>query len=344
MSTPSITAVEPALASLGSVHPASAASGRAHLEGPNAIEVRRALGTVAPSLAATRIEIPAVYDVVPQWCRATAVVDGHWMVRFCWSPEAVGPLLRQARLFSVLANFDAGLPVPIPLATSDMPALLVYERIDGQPLTWESAGALDPSGRATVAMAMAGALAALHHERVAVVVGRSGIGLGAPRPQASSDQLRRRLLPRLSDRLAEMVNRLLDWVDDVLAGPLRGPAATRVVLHGDWHGHNLVFSDDFHDLIGVLDLEEAAIGDRHYDLRYLPTQAPSLELLDEVIAGYEQVTTIALQRKRILAWHVLTDLGDALWRTEAGVEVVAGPVGRRAEDLLERVDEGRRAR
>ena len=34
-----------------------------------------------------------------------------------------------------------------------------------------------------------------------------------------------------------------------------------------------------------------------------------------------------------VAWHVLTDLGDALWRTEADVEVVAGPIQRRAHDL-----------
>jgi hypothetical protein len=40
----------------------------------------------------------------------------------------------------------------------------------------------------------------------------------------------------------------------------------------------------------------------------------------------------------VMAWHALTDIGDALWRTEAGVEVVGGPLARRVDAMRRRLD------
>ena len=45
-----------------------------------------------------------------------------------------------------------------------------------------------------------------------------------------------------------------------------------------------------------------------------------------VMHAYERFARRALDLDRVMAWHVLTVLGDALWRTEAGVEL-PGPGG-----------------
>ena len=100
----------------------------------------------------------------------------------------------------------------------------------------------------------------------------------------------------------------------MLAEPVDRP----VFLHGDFHGHNLVV-DEQATVCAVLDLEEAAMGDRHYDFRYLPAQEATLELFAQVAADYEHASGSSIDPRRVMAWHVRTVLGDALWRTESGM-------------------------
>jgi len=68
-----------------------------------------------------------------------------------------------------------------------------------------------------------------------------------------------------------------------------------------------------------------------------PRLAPTLDLLSVAMESYSVASGRSLDRRRVFAWHVLTDLGDALWRTEQGVEVVDGPLARRFDDLLVRL-------
>jgi hypothetical protein len=46
---------------------------------------------------------------------------------------------------------------------------------------------------------------------------------------------------------------------------------------------------------------------------------PDVELLTAVIRHYQQITGRHLSTDRIMAWHLRTALGDALWRSEAGI-------------------------
>ncbi|HXZ77994.1 MAG TPA: hypothetical protein VEH31_44950 [Streptosporangiaceae bacterium] len=46
---------------------------------------------------------------------------------------------------------------------------------------------------------------------------------------------------------------------------------------------------------------------------------PSVELLIAVIRHYQQLTGRQLSAERVMAWHLRTALGDALWRSEAGI-------------------------
>jgi hypothetical protein len=76
--------------------------------------------------------------------------------------------------------------------------------------------------------------------------------------------------------------RLLRMVGSVLS--VSGQES--VFLHCDFHGYNLVV-DEAQSVEVVLDLDEASIGDHHYDFRYLPAQAPSVELFQVTVPAYE---------------------------------------------------------
>jgi hypothetical protein len=43
-----------------------------------------------------------------------------------------------------------------------------------------------------------------------------------------------------------------------------------------------------------------------------------------VVDAYQHDSGRRLQPERIMAWHTLTHLGDALWRTEQGVDLPGG--------------------
>ena len=92
--------------------------------------------------------------------------------------------------------------------------------------------------------------------------------------------------------------------------------------------------DDAETVQAVLDLEEASVGDYHYDFRYLPAQAPTVELLQITVSEYERFTRRTVSTERVMAWHIRTVLGDALWRTEANVELPAGGTPSKSVDEL----------
>lgn len=71
----------------------------------------------------------------------------------------------------------------------------------------------------------------------------------------------------------------------------------------------------------VVDLETAGAAEPEYDLRTFPGPAmgPGVELLTSVMRHYQQITGRQLSAERITAWHLRTALGDALWRSEAGI-------------------------
>ena len=69
----------------------------------------------------------------------------------------------------------------------------------------------------------------------------------------------------------------------------------------------------------VADFETAGPGDPAFDFRYLPGLANTVDLFLEIRAHYERVSGRGLDIDRVMAWHIRTVLGDALWRTEAGV-------------------------
>jgi aminoglycoside phosphotransferase (APT) family kinase protein len=116
-----------------------------------------------------------------------------------------------------------------------------------------------------------------------------------------------------------LVDQWCDWVDEILADP---PSTS--LLHGDLHGYNIVWDPPSGALQLVADFESAGPGDPAFDFRYLPSQSDTVDLFREVADSYEQLNGQPLNVQRVMAWHIRTVLGDALWRTEANAPLPGG--------------------
>jgi aminoglycoside phosphotransferase (APT) family kinase protein len=252
------------------------------------------------------------------WCHATAVVDGRWVVKFAWSQAAAESLAREGRLFQALPQVVPDLPLPA-VAVVDAPLLIIYPFVPGTTLTIEHAATLTPKDRRALARALAKVLTTLHAPATFQKLRDLHFELPHPVPQAGTAALRKSFHHIVDASRAERVARWCDSVDHVLSW-----AVAPVFLHGDFYGENLVFDNRFNRVHAVLDLESAGFGDPNFDFRYLPAQAPTVDLFLDTLDAYERLSRGQLDRQRIGAWHVLTVLGDALWRTEADVELPGG--------------------
>jgi thiamine kinase-like enzyme len=131
-------------------------------------------------------------------------------------------------------------------------------------------------------------------------------------PPATTDTIREGFGKWIRADQVESVRRWCDWADRVLALP-----APPVLVHGDLHGGNQVWEGA--ELRVVLDFETTGTADAEYDLRAFPGTGPGVELLTFTSRHYQQLTGRHLSPERVMAWHVRTYLGDALWRSEAGI-------------------------
>jgi aminoglycoside phosphotransferase (APT) family kinase protein len=247
----------------------------------------------------------------PLWWSSSTVVGERFIVKFAWSRPAA---LRLAREIGVLTALGCEPKVPFlpeAVASGTDPVLLVTRIVPGVSLF----EVIDSIDRDRAGEQLARFLAALHdpatRRRVEVVVGEL---TGAHLPPATTGTLRERFVRWARPDQRRTITRWCDWADAVLASP--GPA---VLVHGDLHGNNQVWRHD--ELRLVVDLETVGAMEPEYDLRTFPGPAmgPGVELLTAVMGHYERITGRRLSVDRVMAWHLRTALGDALWRSEAGI-------------------------
>ncbi len=294
--------------------------------------VRNALVEVCPEIARLPIVLQDTWEDTgdPFWSRSTAFAGAEWVVKFAWSQPAADRLEHEIQLLRTLATVEGGPPVTPTHAFSSDPVLLVCHFVAGSPVTIEAIAAYSPAQKRRLATAFADVLARFHDRSTYETVTKAGIQLPEPTPQATTDDLREGFLPMLEARQRALVDRWCNWTDDLLTSP-----GERVLLHGDFHGFNVIV-DDTETVRVVLDVETSAYGDFHYDFRYLPAQEATLELFSLVTDEYERITRRKVDARRVMAWHVRTVLGDALWRTEAAVGL---PGGGTKEDWIEELAE-----
>jgi aminoglycoside phosphotransferase (APT) family kinase protein len=284
------------------------------LTSPSVDELRGAVGTLVPELAGRPLVLN--YRVVtgdPRFFQGSAILDGEYVVKFAWSEPPARRIVHEGRVLAALAGRH-GLAVPSVVATAADPALLVTRLVRGEPLSWEEANRISGARRERLVGDLAGFLAGLHDPATLDAVRRVGVQLDRPDPQATTAEIRARLGRYIQSSQRSVVDQWCDWVDVILAGP-----ADDTFLHGDLHGYNLVLDPPTGRLQLVADFESAGVGDRAFDFRYLPGQADTVDLFLEVVRRYEHLASEGLDLERVMAWHIRTVLGDALWRTEANV-------------------------
>ena len=269
-----------------------------------------ALATVAPELSEYPFTVPEpVGRDDPLWQSSTAVVGGRFVAKFAWSRPAALRVAHESAILAALAREPAVPYLPEVVASSTEPVLLVTRLVPGASL-FEVAGSVnqDRAGRQ-----LARFLGALHRpvarEHAEAAVGRLA---GTVLPPATTEVIRHRFGTWVRPDQRPSVSLWCDWADATLAAPGRS-----VLVHGDLHGDNQVWDDG--ELRLVVDFETAGAAEPEYDLRVLPGIGPGVELLTAVMRHYRQLTGRELSAGRVMAWHVRTMLGDALWRSQAGL-------------------------
>jgi aminoglycoside phosphotransferase (APT) family kinase protein len=280
--------------------------------------VRRALTFVSPELSIRDIRLlPWIEQSNPLWHGGTAVLDTKLVAKFAWSEAAAARVWHEARILRVLESFRA-LRTPRVVAISRDPALLVTEWVAGHPLTYEEVGRSDRTWLERTASGLAHFLADLHRPEVLAAVIREMGPIAAPVPQATTNAIRERLSPWLRTDQIALVSSWCDWADAALAA-----VPVNVFVHGDLHGHNEVWNER-QELRAVVDFEESGPADAAFDFRYLPSQGPTVELFVATCEKYAEFSGSPVDVARVMAWNVRTTLGDALWRSEAGVALPGG--------------------
>jgi aminoglycoside phosphotransferase (APT) family kinase protein len=271
-----------------------------------------ALQVVAPELRGFPVTVPGPAGKQdPVWHSGSVPVGDEFFVKFAWSRPAAFRLAREIRILAALAREPKVPFLPEVVASSTDPLLLITRRVRGASL-FEVVGSID---RDRAARQLASFLAALHHpaarQRAEAVVGAL---TGPHLPPATTARLRERFGAWARPDQRRTVLRWCDWADAVLASS--GPA---VLVHGDLHGDNQVW--DHGELRLVVDFETTGAAEPEYDLRTFPGpgMGAGVELLTAVMRHYRQATGRQLSVERVMAWHLRTALGDALWRSEAGI-------------------------
>jgi aminoglycoside phosphotransferase (APT) family kinase protein len=283
------------------------------LDEPTVDALRVALSAVVPGLAGGAI-VPRGLEPAddPQWCAASAVVDDRFVVKFAWAWPPALRICYQAQVLGALRPAAPRLPLPEVVAVSRAPAMLVVRRVPAMPF-FQVRHLIGPAERDRVARDLAAVLAELHDPGVLRAVARAIGPLPKPTAHATTDTLRARFGTLVRPDQRDRVRSWCDWADTALATQGR-----TVLVHGDFHGDNHLWDQGTLRLRLVVDLETVGTGEPEFDLRCLPADC-GIELFTATVAHYEKLTGTTLDVDRIMAWHLRTVLGDALWRAESGV-------------------------
>lgn len=291
------------------------------LDEPTVDAVRNGLRTVAPGLADATIVARGLQPADdPQWCAASAVVDDRYVVKFAWAPPPARRIWHEAQVLDALRTAVPRLSLPEVVAFSGTPAMLVTRRVPALPF-FDVRHLIEPAHqhphRHPAARDIATVLADLHHPDVLQTVSQAIDPLPDPTTQpathTTTDTLRDRFAALIRPDQRDRVLSWCDWADQALATPAR-----TVLVHGDFHGDNHLWDRQTLRLRLIIDLETVGPAEPEFDLRCLPGDC-RIDLFTATVAHYQELTGTTVDMNRVMAWHLRTVLGDALWRAEAGI-------------------------
>ena len=238
--------------------------------------------------------------------------------KFALSEQTAVRIWREAQALELLGN-ELGLAVPNVIAASPNPTFLLTELVSdgGAPLSYRTVASASPDRIARIAAQLASFLSQLHAAHTLARVRErldSLPRLPEPGLHVSTDELRARFTTMIEPHQRSMVSRWCDWVDNQLA-----PPTDTVFVHGDLHPYNQLWDLGEPRILAVMDFETSGLSEPEFDFRVLPAFGPGVDLLVSTVKRYEALSARKLSLSRIMALHLLNYLGDALWRTEAGI-------------------------
>jgi aminoglycoside phosphotransferase (APT) family kinase protein len=255
----------------------------------------------------------------PRWYSGSATIDERFVVKFAWSEPAAQRLWHEIRILDALGPERVSLRIPRVHFYSDNPVLLVTELVEGEPLTYEGATRRGSHQLERTANKLARFLSRLHEPGVLAMLEDAQEPIPAPVPQATTDEIRQGIAPWIRTDQFETV---LGWCDQI--DRVQAISGARVLVHGDFHGHNQVWDLDENVLRVVVDFDQTGMNEPEFDFRYIPAQWPGVDFLLTAAARYHAFSGRELDIARVMAWHTRTVLGDALWRSRAGVSLPFG--------------------
>jgi aminoglycoside phosphotransferase (APT) family kinase protein len=282
--------------------------------------LRRALAAAAPDLAGLPLALDGVPDLSkPLWASSRATVDGRVFAKFAHSEQTAVRIWREAQVLALLGD-ELKLPVPKLVAAGRNPVSSSTEVISGgAPLSYMTVAAAAPDRVGQFADELAAFLAQLHAPRTLARATQQIDSLPVlPQPglHVSTDRLRERFTTMVDPHQRSTVSNWCDWIDDELSA-----STDTVLVHGDFHPYNQLWDLDEPRLLAVVDYESSGLAEPEFDLRVLPVFGPGVDLLVATVTRYEALSGRNVSLRRTMALFLLNYLGDALWRTEAGISL-----------------------
>ncbi len=284
--------------------------------------VNQALAQAIPGFDARRVTIePATSFDHPAWASARAVIDGRVYAKVAFSEATAVRIWREAQVLTFLRE-QVGLPVPNVIACGSAPAVVATEAVrDAAPLPYSTVARMQPAEIDIVAGELARFLATLHADSTRKLA-RAHVDqlprLPDPSLHVCTETLRTDFVQLVDPRRQNQVLEWCDWIDAQLTPPVEA-----VLVHGDFHPYNQLWQPHEHHLAAVLDFEGCGLAEPEFDFCVLPVFGPGVKLLTATVNQYEPTSGRRLSLPRIMALHLLNTLGDALWRTQAGIPLPA---------------------
>lgn len=240
--------------------------------GSTVADAQRLLRAASPQFA--EVELVPVSASTSNYVYLTN--DGS-IVRFPHNDWVREGFQRERKLLAQL-NGRLGVAIPQIDLFSELPVFMTYKAIDGMVASRDVVSTLNSERRARFGATLGAFMARLHGE---------AIGQYDFLPDDYGEELLRQLRDNMTNigardpegRVGGLLQETLETWEDV-----RNGNETKVLLHQDLHGQNLICDPDTGDLIGVLDFTLAWIGDPLWD--FPEVYRCGADILEHTIAEY----------------------------------------------------------
>jgi len=209
----------------------------------------------------------------------------------------------------VLRTLQGRLPVAIPQPLLASDGMSLRTRVSGRSgLEFHRAAMSDPALGAAYAVEL-GTLAAAIHRALSASECQALAVAGLPSRLAIDLDDVLRAASTLDRARARLTFALVDAHEAQAVMP-----ADSAFLHGDLGSHNLVFDDEGR-ISGLFDFDEASLGDRHYEFRWLPSFGA--DFMARALARYRDKTDATIEVERVHRAHALSAMAQLGWGLRA---------------------------